>query len=156
MEERKDVKIEMRPLEVNLSDDMDGDRSNCCYEPVVVAGDSFGEGTNHYECSKCKGSCDLLTEEEKIKINATARDAINGLLSGRKVLTIVVHKPTNGSAHQLVGLPDVRAYAEAVVKSFSANLSREKGIGGLEAPRDEFVVVEVEIESGEVRVSELG
>lgn len=33
--------------------------SNCHQAPVVVRGDSFGEGTNHYECTQCGKSCDL-------------------------------------------------------------------------------------------------
>ncbi len=32
-------------------------KSDCCAAPVKVVGDSFGEGTNHWECEKCGKSC---------------------------------------------------------------------------------------------------
>lgn len=32
--------------------------SNCCRAKMTVAGDSFGEGTNHYECTNCHQPCD--------------------------------------------------------------------------------------------------
>jgi len=39
--------------------------SECHDAPVRVAGDSFGEGTNHYVCIECKEPCDFYAEFQK-------------------------------------------------------------------------------------------
>lgn len=34
--------------------------SECCHADMKVVGDSFGEGTNHYECLECGQSCNWI------------------------------------------------------------------------------------------------
>ena len=36
--------------------------SNCCQSTMTVKGDSFGEGTNHYECDSCGEVCDIASD----------------------------------------------------------------------------------------------
>jgi hypothetical protein len=38
-------------------------KSYCHNAPVYVVSDSFGEGTNHYECDTCKQSCNFVPVE---------------------------------------------------------------------------------------------
>lgn len=140
--ERKDVKIEMRPLEVKLSDGLEGDRSTCCFEPAERV--DTADPLNTHVCSKCKGGCGILTEEEKLEINKRAVEAINGLMQ-HPVKVIVIHKPSNQHTARVVNLSDVRHYAKAVINAFpgiSAGVSSD------------FLVVEIDGE--DVRVSELG
>jgi hypothetical protein len=143
----KDARVEMRPLRVNTLDGLDGNRSDCCYAPAKYGADPLNP-----TCSKCGKDCGLLSEEQKLGINRKAKGAIDELTI-RQVLTIVIHKPTNESAYKIVPLPHVRKFAKAVVDSYGIKLSRDHGIDGMEAPVDEFVIVEVE--EGEVRVSRL-
>lgn len=41
-----------------MTPSLDTELSSCCRAPMIVVGDSFGEGTNHYECTKCGNACD--------------------------------------------------------------------------------------------------
>lgn len=137
--ERQDAVVLMRPLEVKLSDGLEGDRSTCCFEPAERV--DSADPLNTHVCSKCKGACGILTEEEKIEINKRAVEAVNGIMA-HPVKVIVIHKPSNKHASKVVNLSDVRHYAKAVVQSF---------------PDDDYLdhFVVVEIDGEDVRVSEL-
>lgn len=125
---RQDATVFARPLEVNLLDGLEGDRSRCCFAPAVV---DYGEDcTNCYVCSTCNKPCDLLILDEKIAINAKAKAAVEEVM-GTRVRVVVIHKPSNKSTSASVLLSDVRKYAEAAAASFPGK-----------PPLSEFVVVE--------------
>ncbi len=44
--------------------------SACCRADMIVVGDSFGEGTNHYECKACKEACNFIDPEQELIENA--------------------------------------------------------------------------------------
>lgn len=125
---RQDATVFARPLEVNLLDGLEGDRSKCCLAPAAV--DYGEEGTNCYVCSACKKPCDLLASEDKVAINTKAKAAVEEIM-GTRVRVVVIHKPSNKSTSASVLLSDVRKYAEAAAASFPGKPSLS-----------EFVVVE--------------
>lgn len=61
--------------------------SKCCNSEMTVVGDSFGEGTNHYECNECHQPCDFIQlkssqsldkkKTKELEWEKTLREALN-------------------------------------------------------------------------------
>lgn len=94
-----------------------------------------------------------LNIENRTPEDTIAEEAIIKAMSKKMVRVIVVHKPTNDSTHFECPLPLVRKRAEEVVQAYNKMLAEKLGVAGAEAPKSEFVVVEVD--GAIVRVSSL-
>ena len=94
-------------------------------------------------------------DAEEAHVKQVIEEAVLPRMEQAMVHVVVVHKPTNQSAHKTVPLPQVRVYAEACVKAFNAALAAEHGIAGMEAPSAEFCVIEVHHDTFLTRVTTL-
>lgn len=73
----------------------------------------------------------------------------------RPVRMVVIHKPTNQSAMKDVPLSQCRKFFEACVKAHNEALSQKHGVAGMEAPRSEFLAVQIDWEDRSVITSSL-
>lgn len=87
------------------------------------------------------------TDEATTKAKQVIEEKVLPKLADADVLVIVVHKHSHEHAERVVKLPHVRAYAEAVLKSY-----RERDPY---AQADDFIVVEHHITNNSVKVSTL-
>lgn len=107
------------------------------------------------------GRKDVRIEVDMLDVNATdeattkAKEVIEGTifpkLANAKVLVVVIHKPTNQHAQQIVKAHEVRKYAEAAVKAHIDAALR----GDDRYHKSEYVIVEHHIDNGTVQVTTL-
>lgn len=87
------------------------------------------------------------TDEATTKAKQVIEDKVLPKLADKDVLTIVIHRKTNEHSVRVVKLPQVRAFAEAVLKSY-----RERD---QYAQPEDFIVVENNITDQRVKVTTL-
>ena len=101
----------------------------------------------------------LLDVNGKDPATAKAKKHIEGKvfkkLAKQKVLVVVIHKPTNTHAEVITTVDRVRHYAEDLVAAYNRSLSKKHGQAGLEAPKEEFVVVEHHLTNNGVKLTTL-
>lgn len=94
-----------------------------------------------------------LNIENRTPEDTIAEKAIIEAMSKKIVRVVVIHKPTNEFASFESPLTKVRERAEQVVAAYNRRLCEKHKLEGLEAPSNEFVIVEFDID--QVRVTSL-
>lgn len=125
-------------------------------EGKIIRNETKEDGSKHVHIE-----VNALDVDMSDPANVKAKEYIEGqvipALANADVLVTVIHKPTNESTSKLVKLPQVRAYAEAVV---DAHIKRNHPeVSGTDpeiiALRAEYCVVENHIKDGNVKVTSL-